>query len=187
MKTIVYFVRHAKSDFSVKDEKFRPLTVQGFEDTKLVTEFLKDKNVTKIYSSPYKRTMDTLKDFSEMIGLPINEIDAFRERYVGTWIEDFKAFSNQQWNDFTHKLENGESLGETQNRNIAALMELLKQNKGRTIAIGTHGTALSTIINYYKPHFLSDDFYRIIDKMPWIVCFTFEDEKLESIEEFDLV
>lgn len=30
MKTIVYFVRHARTDFSIKEERIRPLTGQGF-------------------------------------------------------------------------------------------------------------------------------------------------------------
>lgn len=186
MNTIVYFVRHSLSEISIKDDKIRPLTDLGYEKTKFVTEFLKDKMVTKIYSSPYKRSIDTLKDFSEALCLQIYEIDDFRERAVGTWVEDFRTYSKQQWDDFSFKLDEGESLKETQERNISALTNVLKQNKGETIAIGTHGTALSTIINYYNPTFLTDDFYRIIDKMPWIVCFTFEDEKLLSIKEIDL-
>lgn len=53
----VYFVRHAKPDFSVKDDLIRPLTEEGIKDSKKVTEFLMDKNITKIYSSPYKRAL----------------------------------------------------------------------------------------------------------------------------------
>ena len=39
--------------------------------------------------------------------------------------------------------------------------------------IGTHGTALSTILNYYDPSFGVDDFLRIIDWMPYIVELSF--------------
>ncbi len=44
IKTDIYFVRHAQSDISVKDDMLRPLTEKGMSDTKLVTKALKDKN-----------------------------------------------------------------------------------------------------------------------------------------------
>lgn len=43
--TKVYFVRHAKPDFSVKDDLTRPLTEEGMNSCKKVTEFLIDKNI----------------------------------------------------------------------------------------------------------------------------------------------
>lgn len=47
----VYFVRHAKPDFSVKDELIRPLSPEGIDSSKKVKKFLKDKNISRIYSS----------------------------------------------------------------------------------------------------------------------------------------
>ena len=51
--------------------------------------------------------------------------------------------------------------------------------------IGSHGTALSTIINYYDSTYGFDDFDRIRSIMPWIVKFTFEDNDLKSIEKIN--
>ena len=42
----VYFVRHARPDFNVEDELLRPLSEEGIEASKKVTEFLKNKNIT---------------------------------------------------------------------------------------------------------------------------------------------
>lgn len=44
------------------------------------------------------------------------------------------------------------------------------------VYIGGHGTALSTIINYYDPSFGYDDFEKMKYKMPWIVEMHFDDE-----------
>ena len=41
--TKVYFVRHAKSDFSIKDDLTRPLVKEAINDCKKVTDFLSDK------------------------------------------------------------------------------------------------------------------------------------------------
>lgn len=187
MKTEIYFVRHAKPDFSIREDEIRPLTKQGLEDSKLVTEFLINKDITRVYSSPFKRAVDTVRDFADRIGLPIIPVADFRERSVGMWVDDFSVFASKQWEDWDYKLENGDSLIETQERNLAALRKILLDNRGESIVIGTHGTALSTLINYYNPNFSLEDFNRIAKIMPWIVCFTFNEETLVTIEEFELL
>lgn len=42
------------------------------------------------------------------------------------------------------------------------------------MVIGTHGTALSTILNYYDPSWNCDSFLRIIDWMPFVVELDFD-------------
>lgn len=187
MKTKIFFVRHAKPDYSIREDELRPLTKQGLEDTKLVTKFLINKDITRIYSSPFKRASDTVKDFANKTGLSIVPLDGFRERSIGMRVDDFPAYAAKQWGDWDYKLENGDSLRETQERNVATLQKVLQDDCGESIVIGTHGTALSTLINYYNPSFSLEDYNRISKKMPWIVCFTFNDKTLETIEEFDLL
>ena len=46
------------------------------------------------------------------------------------------------------------------------------------IVVGTHGTALSSILNFYDDSFGCDDFLRIIDWMPYIIELDFEGNKL---------
>lgn len=183
----VYFVRHAKPDFSIKDDLTRPLSKEGINDCKKVTEFLSGKGITKAFSSPYKRAIDTIKDFTVGMNLQINIIEDFRERKIDNiWLEDFNKFAKEQWNDFNYKLSEGESLNEVQERNINALTDILKENKDENIVIASHGTALSTIINYYNKKFDYIEFERIKDFMPFIVCFTFGGQAIINIEEFIL-
>jgi len=185
--TKVYFVRHAKPDLSIKDDLMRPLTEEAINDCKKVTEFLSDKNITKAFSSPYKRAIDTIKDFTESLNLEINVIDDFRERKIdNVWIEDFDKFAKEQWTNFDYKLPEGESLNEVQKRNIKALMHILEENADENIVIGSHGTALSTIINYFNKEFGYTEFERIKNLMPFIVCFTFDGQDIMNIEEFIL-
>ena len=44
-------------------------------------------------------------------------------------------------------LPGGESLRSVQERNIAALTDILTAERDKTVVVGTHGTALSTILN----------------------------------------
>ena len=185
--TTVYFVRHAEPNYTNHDDLSRELTPKGVEDSKLVTRFLADKGVDIVFSSPYQRARDTVRDFAESFGLKIHIEDDFRERKVDSvWIEDFTSFCRRQWSDFDYKLSDGETLREVQTRNISALNRILREHRGCTIVIGTHGTALSTIIHFYDPRFGYADFEKIRGLMPWIVKFTFEDDKCMAIESYNL-
>ena len=186
--TTVYFVRHAQPNYENHDDFSRELSAKGLQDRLLVTEFLLDKGIDAVLSSPFKRAVDTVRDFAEKMGFPIETIGDFRERRVDSgWIEDFDAFSRMQWSDFTYKLSDGESLGEVQRRNIRALEQVLEQYAGQNIVIGSHGTALSTIINYYDPSFGHADFERIKGLMPWVVQLDFEGTALMAIHQYDLL
>ena len=181
--TKVYFVRHAEPNYENHDDLLRELTPKGMQDRKIATDFLSNKKIDAVFSSPYKRAVQTLEDFADKFGFKIETIDDFHERKVGTeWIENFHDFSKNQWADFDYKLAGGESLREVQSRNIAALKEVLHKYEGKNIAIGSHGTALSTIINYYDKSYGYADFEKIRSVMPWIVAFEFDGEKCVSIK-----
>lgn len=179
----IYFVRHAKPDFSVHDDLTRPLTDKGIIDSKNICEFLKEKSINKIYSSPYKRAIDTIKELAQNLNIKIEVVDDFRERKISNiWIEDFNKFSKSQWENFEYKLNDGESLNEVQSRNIKELHKILNENSNQNIVIGTHGTALSTIINYYDKTFDYLSFTKIKDVMPFIVCMEFEKTNVLNID-----
>lgn len=186
--TTVYFVRHAAPNFKNHDDLTRELSAQGLKDRTLVTEFLWDKKIEVVLSSPYKRAVDTIKEFADAKGLQIELIDDFRERKVGNeWINNFDDFCKSQWADFDYKLSDGESLREVQRRNISALNQVLKTSAGKNVVIGSHGTALSTIIHYFDPTFGYKEFNEIKDLMPWIVRFSFESDRCLEIQKYDRI
>lgn len=117
--TNVYFVRHAEPNYKNHDDELRELTSKGLKDRNLVTEFLLDKEIDIMFSSPYKRSKDTIQEFADMKNLEIFLIEDFRERKIDSvWIEDYNSFSKKQWEDFSYKLSDGECLEEVQSRNI---------------------------------------------------------------------
>ena len=75
---------------------------------------------------------------------------------------------------------------EAQARNIEALKNVLKQYEGKNIVVGSHGTALSTIINYYDNSFGHAQFEEIRGLMPWVVRFCFEGEKCVEIQKYNV-
>lgn len=185
--TTVYFVRHGEPNYQNHDDMTRELSPKGLRDRKLVTAFLIDKKVDAVLSSPYKRAVDTVADFAQSRNLPITTVWDFRERKVeSAWIEDFDDFCRRQWADFDYRRSDGETLREVQDRNIRALNGVLDEYRDETLVIGSHGTALSTIINRYDPAFGYDDFSRIRGLMPWVVRFTFEGRDCLEIRQIDL-
>ena len=187
--TNVYFVRHAESDHSVHDDVSRPLTEKGLRDRSLVSDYFDGIAVSAVFSSPYKRAYDTVAELALRKGLDIVCMDEFRERRISdVWIEDFSSYSKRQWTDFDYKISSGESLRETQFRNIEALRKLLSSHCGETIVVGSHGTALSAIINYFDSAFSYESFAEIAGLMPWIVHLVFDGDEcisINSINPFD--
>ena len=177
--TRIIFVRHARAQYG-EDDRIRPLTEDGLKNRKIVVEALKDYKIDCFMSSPYKRSVDTIQPAADYFGMPIVTDDRFRERKIGTW-ED--GWLEKRWADFTYAEEGGECLASVQSRNIEALKEVISNHAGETAVIGTHGTALSTILNYYDNSFGLDDFMRIVAWMPYVVELVFKgDELIEKKE-----
>lgn len=154
MKTVIYFIRHAQPDLSIHDDLKRPLTKEGLKSRKQLVNYFEDKQVDTAYSSPFKRAIDTIEPIVINKNLSLEIISDFRERKIGdNWIPNFHEFCKKQWENFNYKLVNGESLAETQQRNMQALIKVIKDNLGKTVIIGGHGTAIGTIINYFDYNF----------------------------------
>jgi 2,3-bisphosphoglycerate-dependent phosphoglycerate mutase len=150
--TTLYFVRDCKPDGKIQDDRNRPLTEEGLEDSNKVAEILKDKKIDVFISSPYKRSHDSIKKAAHSYGMTIQTDERLRERKAGKDSNNHEMFK-KRWADFAFAEEDGESIGAVQKRNIEALNEILEKYDGKNIVIGTHGTALSSIINYYDKTF----------------------------------
>ncbi len=175
--TKIYFVRHAQPEHNWEDDRTRPLTEEGRRDSATVLDFLKDKEIDVFYCSPYKRSMDTIAETAAFFGKEIITDERLREREKGLDGNNHGMFQ-KRWADHEYHEEGGESIAMVQKRNIEALNEILLNHKDKNIVIGTHGTALSTILNFYDSHFGCEDFLRIIDWMPYVIELDFEGNKL---------
>ena len=175
--TKIYFVRHAQPEHAWEDDRTRPLTGEGKKDSAIVLEFLKDKHIDAFYSSPYKRSMDTIADSADFFGKDITTDEDLREREKGENGNNHGMFQ-KRWDDHNYHEEGGESIAMVQKRNMRALTEILRDNIDKEVVVGTHGTALSTILNFYDKSFGCDDFLRIINWMPYVIELDFEGDKL---------
>ncbi len=176
--TVIYFIRHCEPNFNTREDRVRELTEKGLEDRKYISDFFTGKDIDIIFSSPYKRCLDTIEPLAISKDLLIHPTENFKERRIGTWVEDFNSYAIKQWNDFDYKLINGESLSEVQSRNILELNKILHEYESKNIVIATHGTAFSTILNYYNKSFDYQSFQMIKSIMPFISCMKFDKDQM---------
>ena len=64
-----YLIRHAEKVRTNKSERDPKLNEKGILRALNWKEYFLDKDITKIYSTNYKRTLETVKPFQEAIGL----------------------------------------------------------------------------------------------------------------------
>lgn len=184
--TSIYFVRHAQPDHGWEDDRTRPLSSEGLSDSKEVAKFFGQYKIDYYISSPYKRSIDTIKQSADEQGLSIQTDERLKERKSGLCGNNAEMFQ-KRWKDFKFCEEGGESLNMVQSRNMEAIYEVLNNYRDKNIVIGTHGTALSTILNYFTPSYACDDFLRIIDFMPYIIRLDFDGVNLVGKEELLII
>ena len=104
--TTIYFVRHCKPDSSWQDNRTRPLTQEGVEDSFEVARILKDKKIDLFISSPYKRSFDSIKPAAELYKKEIQTDERLRERKAGPNGNNHEMFQ-KRWADFSYAEPDG--------------------------------------------------------------------------------
>jgi len=176
--TTLYFVRHAESNRSVREGRIRPLTEKGLVDAEKLISNFENIPIDIIYSSPFKRAIDTITLLAGNRNLEIHAVEDLRERRSDSVQSiDLIEMIKMQWKDFSFTLSDGECLNEVQERNIRAIFEILEQNSSKSIAIATHGMALCTIMQYFNPSMSIEEIGKILPVMPYIVEMKFENNE----------
>lgn len=86
--TVLYLVRHGSS---VEQGLIRgrlpgyPLSEKGKEEARLAAEFLADRNITHVYSSPLQRAFQTAEIIAQQKGLKVKKAEQLNEWHVPEW------------------------------------------------------------------------------------------------------
>lgn len=180
MKTNLYFVRHAHSVYT-PDELGRPLSEQGLKDATLVTELLKNENIDFVYSSPYKRAIQTVEDIAKHIDQEIKIVEAFKERVLSEGpVKDFGDAISKVWEDENFSWPGGESNIVAQKRGVQATLEILQHHQGKNVVIGTHGNIMVLIMKYFDRQY-DFAFWKQLN-MPDIYKLSFDDRHLIEVK-----
>lgn len=152
MKTKLLLIRHGETNWN-KMGKFQgtidiELTEEGRQQATLLNKRLKDK-FDCIYASPLKRAKETAKILADSSNKKLNIAENMKEINFGSWegltIKEIKEQFNDEFNNWkTDKVEasivGGEgSLKKASIRGTNCVLDIVKKNKGQTIAIVAHG------------------------------------------------
>lgn len=150
----IYLIRHSQPDFS-EDKKMcigstdLPLGIVGRMQSVLLEEGLKEKEISGVYCSHLKRSLETASFLTEMP----KQLPEFRELDCGEW--DGLTFEEirKRWpeiyrlrgEDLSYQIPDSEPLEEGKERFEEGLEKVLSESSG-SIAIVGHATVLRLFI-----------------------------------------
>lgn len=155
--TTVYLIRHSvrfdfldlideyntPQDKSLRREKI-VLSVMGEKRSEKLANEEELQDIDVVYVSNCVRTLETAKYLIEKQGLRVNIDERFDERRLG--VDNSEKYPNWfelQFKDENYKTEGGESQVEVRKRFSEAFDEVINKNKGKRIAIFSHGVAMA--------------------------------------------
>ena len=149
--TKIYLVRHGQSEANLHGifagRTDLELSDLGRRQAEATGNYLCDKGIDAIYSSPLKRAMSTAKPLSDLISKPVNPCEGIIEIDAGHWealkfseLEEKFPESYGLWlSDIGNSAcDGGESMEDVQKRMIGQIRELCEKEEGKTIALFAH-------------------------------------------------
>lgn len=156
----VYLIRHGSTEWNEKQlwqgVVDTELSVKGYEQVRKVAQLLKGKGISKIFSSPMKRALQSAHVVAQVIGYDgeIIKDERLRECEIRLWngkdlnqvlADHHKEFNEWRTNLFSN-VEGAESLGSVQKRMFEFLSQVMVQYPNENVIIVSHAIALRMLI-----------------------------------------
>ena len=165
--TEVYLIRHSEKyrNFNniINDDSFQLfnekiiLSINGEMLANKLANMEEMSNIEVVFASNYVRSIGTAKYIAYRNKIDVNIDKNFGERIYGINSIDgiMDDFNVKQWNDIDYKLPNGESRRDVTNRMYNALIRVINDYKNKRIAIVSHGTAISFLLDKWCDVFVN--------------------------------
>lgn len=165
--TEVYLIRHSEKyrNFNniINDDSFQLfnekiiLSINGEMLANKLANMEEMSNIDVVFASNYVRSIGTAKYIAYRNKIDVNIDKNFGERIYGINSVDgiMDDFNVKQWNDIDYKLPNGESRRDVTNRMYNALIRVINDYKNKRIAIVSHGTAISFLLDKWCDVFVN--------------------------------
>ena len=142
-----YLVRHAQS-LPNRSQYFSewPLSPVGLRQAEQLAELLASLGITRVFSSPFLRSVQTAKPFADRHGFPITLVDDLRERLITSVGPPSDEVWCQGWEDFNFCPPGCETSLAAQTRMCRAMNEIANMTEG-VAAIFTHGNVIGLFLN----------------------------------------
>lgn len=146
MAKTIYLIRHCQATGQAPDAQ---LTEVGNKQAQDLAEFMQQRQVNHVVSSPFTRAIQSIELVAKQLNLSITIDDRLAERILSSedlpdWMEKLKA----SFNDDELKFVGGESGKEATTRAMAAFNDM----KDGTAAV-THGNLLGLLLKQFDPRY----------------------------------
>jgi len=140
----ILLIRHCQA---VSQAPGAPLTADGTKAAERLATFLRSCGVDALFSSPYKRALETLAPFSTGDKVAIRIDDRLAERRLESqsspdWLEHVR----RSFDDLDYRAPSGETLREAQQRGLGAIQEISRASH-KLPAVATHGNLLAALLH----------------------------------------
>jgi 2,3-bisphosphoglycerate-dependent phosphoglycerate mutase len=178
-ETSIYLIRHAHAVWRHDDS--RSLSAAGMTAAGLVADRLASSPIVAIYTSPSRRSIQTVEPLARRLGLQAEPIADLRERELPPVPHpEFEALVRQAWTSPDKAPAGGERNEQAQTRGLAFLHTVVARHRGQQVVVGTHGNLLALIVNGLDPR-LGYDFWRELS-FPDVYRLTFQGSDFRSVE-----
>ncbi len=91
----VFLLRHGQSEYNIglTDHLDSPLTPLGRQQAERAAQRLSGENITQVYVSPLRRTLETIAPFCQLIGLSACAVPDLREYFSTPLYREFPGMS----------------------------------------------------------------------------------------------
>lgn len=150
MKKRIYLILHCEAEGLAFRSK---LTSEGRTAAQKLSDFLYDKDVDLIVSSPFIRACETAMHVSERLQLKMIKDIRLSEKVLCTEnAEDWLTMVEKSFSDLDLTFPGGESSNEAMKRGVIALQDTLLHT-GKSAAIITHSNLLILILKHFQKEF----------------------------------
>ena len=149
--TEVYLVRHCHPDYSLQKklgDYYMPLSAAGRRQRKFLTKKLLAMDIDKIYASGLLRAQETAATYAAKTGKTVIIDKRLDEIDWTDWyrIKYFNMSEKTREKKMAHHLHLDKELDKIQTVARRALADLFKRNRGKRIAIFSHGNFIKALL-----------------------------------------
>ncbi len=155
----VIFIRPGETDWN-RDLRYQgwvaiPLNAYGQRQAQRLANYIRNIGVVALYTSDLKRADETAALLAAKLGSEPIADQRLRERDIGTWQgltqKEMQSWYPTEYAQFVadpdgYRVAGGESRKDVRERILAAFNEFLTTDKGETIAILSHSTAINALL-----------------------------------------
>jgi broad specificity phosphatase PhoE len=135
-----------------------PLNTHGRNQARYLARFIRNVGMSALYSSDLKRAVETAEILAETLGYAPSYDARLRERNIGDW-QGLTQDEMREWYPIEfqqlmsdragYAVPGGESRNQMKARMIAAFNDYLKEDKGETIGILSHSSAIRSLLSQW--------------------------------------